>query len=325
MTDQCSTTYPSEDDMVHLENPITGQLFISYHLYQSLLTRIGLVIHPPSLSHDTSTPSYTLVRLSATHNNPSWHQTNLSIRPDPDDPIRRGLRWATEISQIIEHQLPRALAHRQPSPSGKGEGEASFSSDEEDLDSDLDFDSEDESEDDARSNIFGIRGVDTEDQVHLNRIRIWGMTASPGGGTSAVFISQHSTLELERDTFAGLKCRVLFGTHSRGAVGNFGHDEGMETPRDLSTEARAWEWMYGEGLPVPGFSAPARPVGDERMALRDQFDVIARRQVCVFCELPLTPQGNSSCCANGHVFGKCPVPDLQPTPNIPCIIYFLPS
>ncbi|GAW20543.1 hypothetical protein ANO14919_100510 [Xylariales sp. No.14919] len=307
-TDECGTTYPSQEDIIHMENPITG-----------------LIIHPPSFSQNPSTPSYTLVRLSATHDNPAWHQTNVILPPNPDDGLHNnhsssssGLRWATEISQIIEHQLPRALAHRQGNAGGKGRGEAADfdSEDSDELDSDMDSDSDDFDDDDddegdddgggggaMRANFFGIRGVDTEDQVHLHRVRIWGLTASPAGGTSAVLISQHSNLEYERDTFAGLKCRVLFGAHP--AAGGNRYD-GYET---LSTEARAWEWMYGGGPPVPGFSYPARAPGDDRAALRDQFGVIARSQRCVFCDLPLRPRGgadaNSSSCDNGHVFENC--------------------
>ncbi|KAI8628330.1 hypothetical protein F5Y19DRAFT_438983 [Xylariaceae sp. FL1651] len=298
-TDECGTTYPSEEDNAQIGNPITG-----------------LIIHPPSPSQSTSTPSYSLVRLSATHENTAWHQTNLPLSPNPEDHANTDLRWATEISQIIEHQLPRALAHRPMSSTGKGSGEAEFSSDEDELDSEIDEDAEYDSEDDTKSNFLGIRGVDTADQVHLNRIRIWGMTSSLGGGTSAVFISRHSTIETERDTFAGLKCRVLFGTHAR--MGDNGN-AAMST--ELSTEAKAWEWMYGGGPPVPGISLPAVSRGDGRAALKDHFDVIARRQVCVFCELPLAPEGKSSRCSNGHVFEICAntgVPVLAPNVSHTC-------
>jgi len=276
------------------------------------------------MTQNSSTPAYTLVRLSATHDNPAWHQTNLPQIKDPNESLIKNLRWATEITQTIEHQLPRALALRQqPTSDAKnsGQGDVAFSSDVEDeldseMESESDFDSEEEGEEDENatkeSSIFGIRGVDTEDQVHLNRIRIWGMTASPGGSTSAVFVSQHSTLELERDTFAGLKCRVLFGTHpprslpsnntpTAAVEDGTDHDSGYS--KNLSTEARAWEWMYGDGPPVPGFSSPAHTTGDEREALRDQFKIISQRQLCVFCDSSLIPQGNTSRCDKGHVFG----------------------
>ncbi|KAI0866669.1 hypothetical protein F4860DRAFT_499961 [Xylaria cubensis] len=318
-TEECGTTYPSEEDMLHMENPITG-----------------LIIHPPSYSNSTATPSYTLVRLSATHDNPAWHQTNLALPPIPDpeddenetdDPAN--LQWATDISRIIEHQLPRALAHRQ---GGNGEksrgGNTGFESDADDDDeesdeledySDSDFDSEDDNNSSSKAAFPGIfRGVDTEDQVHLYRVRIWGLTASPGGGTSAVLVSLHSNLELERDTFAGLNCRVLFGTVPRVDLGDY-VAPGAEL---LSTEARAWEWMYGAGPPVPGYSALAVPNRNESsFALRDHFKLIARSMQCVFCDCPLESENNSSWCDNGHFFENCAntgVPIVAPNVSRTC-------
>ncbi|KAI0105314.1 hypothetical protein GGR51DRAFT_560530 [Nemania sp. FL0031] len=315
-TEQCETVYPAEEDLIHMENPITG-----------------LIIHPPSNSQKTPTPAYTLVRLSATHDNPAWHQTNL-IMPPPsgeDGTETTSLDWATEITQIIEHQLPRALAHRQGPTGEKGRDEASFESDEDDLDSEMESDSDfdvdvdgDEDDDNAKAAFPGIRGVDTEDQIHLHRVRIWGLTASPGGATSAVLISLHSTIELERDTFAGLKCRVLFGSHPlRGHGYDSGNGDGGSERDALSTEARAWEWMYGGGSPVPGFSEPAAARGnrDDLAALRDHFLTIAQRQVCVFCEMPLVPWGTTSCCRNGHVFENCAntgVPIVAPNVSRTC-------
>ncbi|KAI1822091.1 hypothetical protein F4861DRAFT_421288 [Xylaria intraflava] len=320
-TDTCDTTYPAQDDVAHIHNPITGSslvpsFILSLVLLSLFLTNIGLTVHPPSISQDLSTtPSYTLVRLSATHDNPAWHQTNVVLPVHNENHIDDHLRWVTEISQIIQHQLPRALAYSQ-NPRGQGHGEAEFLSDDEELGSELesDDDGEFDSEDDARGTIFGIRGVDTEDQVHLNRVRIWGMTTSPGGGTSAVFISQHSTLELGRDTFAGLKCRVLFGRNVCDG------EASMSAP--LSTEAKAWEWMYGGGPPVPGLGAPAPQVDDSRAALRDRFEPVARRLACVFCDSRLLPLGTSSSrCGNGHVFENCAntgVPIVAPNISRTC-------
>ncbi|KAI0520730.1 hypothetical protein F5B22DRAFT_644479 [Xylaria bambusicola] len=305
-TDECGTTYPSQEDLLHIENPITG-----------------LIIHQPSSPQNTSTPSYTLVRLSATHDNSAWHQTNLILPPEFEGSFN-GPGWATEISQIIEHQLPRALAHRQGNANTNGQDEGDFDSEDEDEDDfDSDLDSEFGDEDNARVSFFGIRGVDTEDQVHLHRVRVWGLTASPAGGTSAVLISQHSNLDFERDTFAGLKCRVLFGTHVRSRVTGENEVGIGAIPKSLSTEAKAWEWMYGGGPPVPGFSIPAQTSGDNRTALRDQFEIIARTQKCIFCELPLLPRddGSSSCCDNGHVFENCAntgVPVVAPNISRTC-------
>lgn len=270
----------------------------------------GLIIHPPAFSHNATTPSYTLVRLSAAYDNQTWHQTNLVLTPDPDDQEHDNIRWAREIDQIVEHQLPRAIARLQIGvASEKGRGQSGSESDEDDFDSDLDSDTDFGIEDDSKAGIFGLDGVDLEDQVPLHRVRIWGLAASPGGGTSAVFVSLHSTLELERDTFAGLKCRVLFGAHPRLAPEGGGLPPDPSIPPgssavgNLSTEAKAWEWMYGGGPDVPGFNIPPTWHGDDHIALREQFGLIARQQRCVFCELPLHGMGKSSYCDHGHVFG----------------------
>ncbi|KAI0165558.1 hypothetical protein GGR57DRAFT_497032 [Xylariaceae sp. FL1272] len=284
-TDRCGTTYLEEDDMAYDKNPVTG-----------------LVIHPPSLSQNTSAPSYSLVRLSATHKNTSWHQTNLPLPTNPEDPASE-VRWATEISQTIERRLPRALAHRTRS---EGSDRSDTSSDEE-SDSELDEDSEPDSDSETKSEILGMSGMDLSEQVYVDRVRIWGLTASPGGGTTAIFISIHSAIDLGKDKSAGHKCRVLFGTHSRPG----GKDDIVMT-KDLSTEAKAWEWLYGGGPPVAGLSSLAVEKGAE---LKSVFETTAARQVCTFCGLPLAPNGNSSVCAEGHAFEQCAntgVPILAP-------------
>ncbi|KAI0391396.1 hypothetical protein F5Y17DRAFT_409285 [Xylariaceae sp. FL0594] len=307
-TDQCNTTYPPEEDQRYVGNPITG-----------------LIIHPPSMAPNSSTPAYTLVRLSATFDNPTWHQTNLPSAIDDEQhhynlSYYKNLRWATEINQAIEHQLPLALARRQ----NQHQHHRQHQQEEEEEEEESEFDSEDEDDDDGFDDDPGVGVDDAEDQVHVTRVRIWGMAASPGGGTSAVFVSLHSALELERDTFAGLKCRVLFGTHQSPSSSSSIIDT---TDSCLSTEARAWEWMYAGGRPVPGFSSSCpsaaggqkstkRTGGDdyehddsERQALRDQFRILAQRQRCVFCDsVPLTAQGGSSStsvCPRGHVFENC--------------------
>ncbi|KAJ2998276.1 hypothetical protein NUW58_g368 [Xylaria curta] len=61
--------------------------------------------------------------------------------------------------------------------------------------------------------------------------------------------------------------------------------------------------------------------GDDHVALRDHFEVIARRQLCIFCDLPLIPHGNSSWCDKGHVFENCAntgVPVVAPNVSRTC-------
>ncbi|KAI2622323.1 hypothetical protein GGR54DRAFT_646667 [Hypoxylon sp. NC1633] len=277
-TNECSTTYPTPDDVSTAQNPITG-----------------LLIHPPSLSQTKSTPSYSLVRLSATHENDAWYQTNLPLPTNPEDDSV-GPRWATEINQLIEHHLPRALAYQHVADDGDLESEGR----EEDGD-EMDAYSSDGDELEPGD---GLAGIDTEDQVHINRVRIWGMAASPGGGVAAVFISQHSTNWYGRDTYAGSKCRVLFGAYDHGV------DRKKEihlalAVRKLSTEARMWEWMYGGGPPVAGVSTSVVQDSKKRSMLKHDFALINREQVCPFCDLPLDLEDKSSRCGKGHVFATC--------------------
>lgn len=239
-------------------------------------------------------PSYSLVRLSATHENDDWYQTNLPLPPNPEDGTI-GPRWATEINQTIEHQLPRAMAYKPIVEHGNAESEDDSADEEE-----MDVDSVEGSDYDPEENFAGL---DTEDQVHINRVRIWGITASPGGGVTAVFTSQYSTVWHGRDTYAGVKCRVLFGRYDRGTDRNQGADTALAMKK-LSTEARMWEWMYGGGPSVTGAVGLMAQDSEERVALKDHFAMIGRKQICSFCSLPLEPMGKVSRCANKHVFSK---------------------
>ncbi|KAI1775522.1 transcription factor IIIC subunit delta N-term-domain-containing protein [Hypoxylon cercidicola] len=268
-TDECGTTYPEAEGDGPSQNPIT------------------------------ETPSYSLVRLSATHENDAWYQTNLPLPPNPEDGVV-GPKWASDINQIVEHQLPRALANRLAS-------DLTSVRDEEGSD---DGDDEMEEEEEERSEFDpndAMAGIDTEDQVHVNRVRIWGMTASPGGGVIAVFATQYGTMWPGRDTFAGHKCRVLFGRYD-SSTEQTEEANSVLAMKKLSTEARAWEWMYGGGPPVAGvgvgMSTPAQE-RDKQRALKDHFATVSRSQVCPFCELPLAPVGKSSRCQRGHILDTC--------------------
>ncbi|KAI1208476.1 uncharacterized protein F4807DRAFT_452377 [Annulohypoxylon truncatum] len=275
---ECGSAYPDIEDDTPPHNPITG-----------------LVIHPPSLSQTTRTPSYSLVRLSATHENDAWYQTNLPLPPNPEDETA-GPRWATEINQIVEHQLPRAMAYR-----AVVDGGSVGSEDVSDEDEEMETESFEGSNYDPDE---GFAGIDTEDQVHINRVRIWGMASSPGGGVTAVFISQHNTVFYGRDTFAGIKCRVLFGRHDSSAEKS---EEALTTlaMKKLSTEAKTWEWMYGGGPPVPGVGSSTIQSSESRSALKDHFELVVRQQVCSFCKSPLRSDGKMCWCGKGHPFATC--------------------
>ncbi|KAI1455939.1 hypothetical protein F4805DRAFT_468360 [Annulohypoxylon moriforme] len=277
-TYKCGSTYPDLTDDAATENPITG-----------------LIIHPPSLSQTTITPSYSLVRLSATHENDAWYQTNLPLPPNPEDGTV-GPRWATEINQTVEHQLPRAMAYRAVVDGGSvGSNDAS------DEDEEMDTESFEGSNYDPDED---LAGVDTEDQVHINRVRIWGMASSPGGGVTAVFISQHNTVFYGRDTFGGIKCRVLFGRHD-GASGKSEDALTALAMKKLSTEAKTWEWMYGGGPSVPGVGHSTIQSSEDRSALKDHFELVVRQQACAFCKSPLKSEGKLCRCDKGHLFATC--------------------
>ncbi|KAI5862056.1 hypothetical protein GGS23DRAFT_598070 [Durotheca rogersii] len=270
-TDECGTTYPEIDNGGSALNPITG-----------------LVVHPPSLSHAAPTLLYSLVRLSATHENDGWYQTNLPLPPNPEDGVMLP-QWVNEIDQIIEHRLPRRMAYRPSLSSDDGSADLEGGSDNEDM---MGGGSDVDSHYDSEQSV--IAGLDTSDQVHINRARIWGMAASPGGGVIAVFISRHSALIPERDTYGGATCRVLFGKHGQGMA-----------VKKLSTEAKMWEWMYGGGHSVPGVDLSTAHESGKRSALKDHFALIARRQACAFCDLPLSTEGKFAKCSSGHFFATC--------------------
>jgi len=136
-------------------------------------------------------------------------------------------------------------------------------------------------------------------QVHPYRVRIWGLAASPGGGSTAVLISKHSTVHPSR----ACRTQVMFG---------------WSLPKDtpdavmdgrLSTEAQVWERMYGGGPPVPGVGSIesgganlARSEESER--LHEHFEGAASKQTCAYCEGLLRRDGDRAVCDNGHVFGK---------------------
>ncbi|KAI0017229.1 transcription factor IIIC subunit delta N-term-domain-containing protein [Xylariomycetidae sp. FL0641] len=304
-TYECNSTFPSEEDSTQGQNPITG-----------------LIIHPPSPAHMTPTPLYTLARLSATHENDGWHQTNLPLTTDLGEENTTAIpRWATEIRQSIEHELPRLLAYQQDV---FGENKI-FGEDDDDEDGGDDEEEYEESEmgdyyeEDDKVNFLGVRGLDTADQVHVNRYRIWAMAVSPGGGTGAVFVTQHGTIRPDRDGYGGLRCRLLFGkfpTAVRHDDDGAGAGAGSGTyVKKLSTEAKMWEWIYGDGPPVPGISAPTADQDDGRTSLRDRFGNISQNQLCSFCGQPFRLEGNSARCEHGHSFDRCAttgVPILSP-------------
>lgn len=292
----CGTNYASNEEAEQASNPITG-----------------MVIHPPNLSESTPTPHFSLVRLSATVLNHDWYQTNLPIASDSNDPSSKP-KWVTEMTQFMEEKQPIALAYRPVNPDGKlpkGDNDEDAAGDEEEYDDDSDDEDEDEDEDGSdwgsvedfsKTEYLGeLDRLAEMEKVSMTRLRTWGMTSSPGGGTHAVFVTLNSTIKPERHTFGGMRCRVLFGPNIAPRDDNI-----LAMKSDLSTEGRMWEWMYGGGPPVPGASDLLSVNHTARTSAREKFKEFAAAQTCVFCEGVLILEGQTSRCNNGHSFGKHP-------------------
>ncbi|KAK8080239.1 hypothetical protein PG997_008057 [Apiospora hydei] len=289
-TEVCGTTYASDEEAEQALNPITG-----------------MVIHPPNLSESGPSPYFSLVRLSATASNHDWYQTNLPIASDPNSPSTRP-KWATEMTQFIEEKQPMALAYRPVNPEGKlpkGDNDEDAAGDEEEEEDDDDDDDEDEEEDDDGSDWGSVEDFSkTEylgelerlagmEKVNMTRIRTWGMTASPGGGTHAVFVTLNSTIKPERHTFGGMRCRVLFGQNIAPP------DERVLAMKKLSTEGSMWEWMYGGGPPVPGASDLASVNHSARNATRERLMEVAHGQSCncAATGVPIIAPGSTHTCS----------------------------
>ncbi|KAF5694312.1 hypothetical protein FDENT_1282 [Fusarium denticulatum] len=199
--------------------------------------------------------------LSATSRNQDWFQTNL---PDSEASVPK---WATRIRKQTTRLVARAVAL-------------------EGLDSDSD-DSEDDLMDEDTTQL----------QVPESRYRIWGMVQSPGGGTTAVLVSQYSTLHPERRAL----CKLMFSRRDEER----GEDDAVALSKPLTTEGQVWEWMYGNAPEVLGTTA-TRKISPElnNSLLREQFRDVAASQHCVFCDAALRLEEEEAKCENGHLFGK---------------------
>lgn len=292
-TASCNTTYPSQEHAQQSSNPIAG-----------------LVVHHPDISKTTSSPYFSLARLAATATNTDWYQTNLPLPTNPEEAEVKPA-WVTEVSQLLESTQPFSYAYRYHNPDGslKSESDGEDEDNEEDEeDEDEDEEDDDYDEDDSDEDVGKATFVEDlsdplegMERLHTNRIRIWGMSSSPGVGVTAVFVTLNSAIKPERHTFAGLRCKVLFGKTLQKV------DQAFLSTRKLSTEARVFEYLYGDGPPVSGVGAEEELSAEndpKRQKLREAFRHIAASQACVFCGMILETQGKLSRCQKGHVFGK---------------------
>lgn len=306
-TGSCNTTYPPYDESGDAANPITG-----------------LAIHDLGLTKPASGPHFTLVRLAATSTNDNWYQTNLPTAPTRDR-VKPRPRWAEEISRIIDETQPLALAYRPLNPDGTApeagsggeegegglEGEAGEEGDDDHSESEWDSDTEldkDEFQDE-------LSRLEDMERVNPTRVRIWGMAASAGGGTTAVFATLNSALKPERHTFAGMRCRVMFAPSLAPP------DAAALARKHLSTEGRVWEWMYGGGPSVPGACnfggggssnndtsngdhTEKMPASARNAHVQDMLRGVATSQTCIFCQRAVRRQGAAARCEKGHTFGE---------------------
>lgn len=264
-TDQCNTSLPSHDVIT---NPITG-----------------LVVHPAGIQtvSPSLVPSYTAVRLSATATNPGWWESNLT---KPGDQAGEP-QWVAEIRQRISSTMPQGLAGRVGIFGEDGEDAEDDIEPDDGADGGPDGEDDDgvgseESSDDEIDPSDGYAGPD----VHTHRMRIWGLTISPGGGSTAVLATSQLTQKPERGGWHSHRSRVMFAYTEGGAGrprqnqqqpqqqkrplrpedfldpslgGTLGTEDSPENVDSLTTEGRLWEWMYGGGPGVPGITHYAYP------------------------------------------------------------------
>lgn len=256
-TDHCQTTYPTEG----ITNPITG-----------------LVVHPVDLQtvSPPAIPLYTAVRLSATASNTNWWESSLPQRRNQ----KQEPQWATAIQSIISAKVALDQADN-VGDGGSESGDDGVEPNEDSKEKDDEDQSEDEDEDEKDVSGVGGGSFEYENQgyidghinleVHPQRMRLWGLAISPGGGSTAVLASSQLTQKPERGTWNHYHSQVLFESSRRRGkplpTGDTENNTGMEeydedgTADDdapdvegLSTEARLWEWLYGAGSGVPALT-----------------------------------------------------------------------
>lgn len=157
-----------------------------------------------------------------------------------------------------------------------------------------------------------LKQVETSDNVHLWRARLFGVALSPGGGCSAAVWAKTAAAVAERGAWHQARSTVSFDFRPPAAVSVNGNGDGEQQERDdprltrLSTEARVFECMYGRGPAVPGVTGPAEAEGGPAAAeMRRVFgDMVAGAQ-CPYCKGALSRNngGRYFACPRKHFFG----------------------
>ncbi|KAF4126835.1 hypothetical protein GMORB2_0572 [Geosmithia morbida] len=263
----------------------------------------GVIVHrpPPGTTSPGPVPLYTAVRASATAMDQDWFETNAV--PDEGDTSPLAVpSWVGRIRQSVQRTTGRVDAL--------------------DLVPGADSDSEDTDEEMGEDD-----GERHGPPVHPHRFRIWGMSASPGGGSTVVLVSKYSTQLPARQAFS----KLLFGTASSlaGSAAPPLQDVINDDP-SLSTEAKMWEWMYGAGGHVPGATVMSdiAPVLEEQTGsnvLRQIFAPLKATLSCAFCkgQLHNLEGGTEARCSRGHAFATCSssgLPILAPGVSRVCAV-----
>ncbi|KAH8911556.1 hypothetical protein BR93DRAFT_348852 [Coniochaeta sp. PMI_546] len=292
-TNHCGTTYLD----LAVDRPSTNPI-------------VDIVIHPPDMLRPSATPTYTLVRLSATSTNHDWFQTNATL---PDFSSSMGIsevkpQWAEELQQKLAVLVP-ADAHMRHTA---GEDDDS------DADSVASVKGPADSADDLSDNDddMDIEKAVQGPEVHPTRFRMHGLAAAPGGKATAVLVSAHSTQTPDRIGWWGLRSVLLFGSVERPKRRGNQEDQMMAPSlHRLTTEGRMFNWMYGAGPDVPGITTT---VGNEsgtansvNAGTKEMFHDAIATQKCDLCgeQMAISSEPNNhqgmTVCRKGHFWSTC--------------------
>ncbi|RYP05483.1 hypothetical protein DL765_009832 [Monosporascus sp. GIB2] len=264
---------------------------------------VDLVIHPPNMATPTAIPTYTLVRLSATSINHDWFYTNTSLTEISSHNSDAKPQWAVDLAAKLAVLVP-ADAHMRHTVGSDGSDAESVTSGKE-----PGHESGDELSDGEE---VDIEKAVTGPEVHPTRFRFHGLAAAPGGRATVVLVSAHSTQTPDRIGWWGLRSSLMFGFRERPRRKMEGVGEGMVVGREMTTEGRMVDWMYGAGPGVGSITGGHDgAAGNRERKVPEMFEEVIARQRCNLCgeKIALGSEADGrqgmSVCANGHFFSTC--------------------